>query len=88
MEVVKEELASTALEGQAVVISGTFTHHSREEYKQLIERHGGRNVGSISGKTSFVLAGEGMGPSKLEKARKLGIPILSEEEFRQRIGEA
>lgn len=88
MKVVKEELASTALEGQAVVISGTFTHHSREEYKQLIERHGGRNVGSISGKTSFVLAGEGMGPSKLEKARKLGIPILSEEEFRQRIGEA
>ncbi len=88
METVREELASNALEGQAVVISGTFAHHSREEYKQLIERHGGRNVGSISGKTSFVLAGEGMGPSKLEKARKLGIAIVSEDEFRARIGEA
>ncbi len=88
METVREELASNALEGQAVVISGTFAHHSREEYKQLIERHGGRNVGSISGKTSFILAGEGMGPSKLEKARKLGIAIVSEDEFRARIGEA
>ncbi len=87
METVREELASTALQGLAIVISGTFVHHSREEYKQLIERHGGRNVGSISGKTSFILAGEGMGPSKLEKARKLNIPILSEEEFRTRIGE-
>lgn len=88
MEVVREEQASTALEGQAVVISGTFAHHSRDEYKALIERHGGRNVSSISGKTSFVLAGEGMGPSKLEKARKLGIPIWTEDEFLKKTGEA
>ena len=55
--------------------------HSRDEYKTMIEQHGGKNVGSISAKTSFVLAGANMGPAKLEKATKLGIPILSEEEF-------
>ena len=69
------------LAGQAIVISGVFAHHSRDEYKELIDRHGGRNVGSISAKTSFILAGENMGPAKLEKARKLGIRIVSEDEF-------
>ncbi len=69
------------LAGKSIVISGVFTHHSRDEYKALIELHGGKNVGSISGKTSFILAGENMGPSKLEKANKLGIAIVSEEEF-------
>ena len=69
------------LAGKSIVISGVFTHHSRDEYKALIEQHGGKNVGSISGKTSFILAGENMGPSKLEKATKLGVDIVSEEEF-------
>ena len=72
---------STQLEGQSIVISGVFQHHSRDEYKQLIEQHGGKNVGSISGKTSFILAGDNMGPSKLDKARKLGVRIVSEDEF-------
>lgn len=69
------------LAGQSIVISGVFTHHSRDEYKNLIEKNGGKNVGSISSKTSFILAGENMGPSKLEKAQKLGIRIMSEDEF-------
>lgn len=69
------------LAGKSIVISGVFTHHSRDEYKALIEQHGGKNVGSISGKTSFILAGENMGPSKLEKATKLGVAIINEEEF-------
>lgn len=73
--------AGNALEGKSIVISGTFVHHSREEYKEMIESHGGKNVGSISKKTSFVLAGENMGPAKLEKCTKLGIPIVSEDEF-------
>lgn len=73
--------AGNALEGKSIVISGTFTHHSRDEYKEIIERNGGKNVGSISKKTSFVLAGENMGPSKLEKCRSLGISIVSEDEF-------
>ena len=72
---------SDALAGKSIVISGVFTHHSRDEYKALIEQHGGKNVGSISGKTSFILAGENMGPSKLQKAEKLGVPIVGEEEF-------
>ena len=72
---------SSKLEGQTVVISGVFQHHSRDEYKALIEQHGGKNVGSISAKTNFVLAGENMGPAKLEKAQKLGIRIMNEEEF-------
>lgn len=72
---------STILQGQSIVISGVFSHHSRDEYKQIIEQHGGKNVGSISAKTSFVLAGENMGPAKLEKARKLGIKIMTEEDF-------
>ena len=62
-----------------------FAHHSRDEYKELIEKHGGKNVGSISSKTSFILAGDNMGPSKLEKAQKLGVTIVSEEEFLQMI---
>lgn len=87
MENEKVEKLSTVLEGMGIVVSGTFSLHSREEYKQLIEAHGGRNVSSISGKTSFILAGENMGPSKLEKAGKLGVPILSETEFLEKIGE-
>lgn len=69
------------LAGQSIVISGVFEHHSRDEYKEMIERNGGKNVGSISAKTSFILAGANMGPAKLEKAQKLGIRILSENEF-------
>ena len=72
---------SDRLNGQSIVISGVFQHHSRDEYKLLIEQNGGKNVGSISSKTSFILAGDNMGPSKLEKAQKLGIRIVSEDEF-------
>ena len=69
------------LAGKSIVISGVFTHHSRDEYKEIIEKNGGKNVGSISKKTSFILAGDNMGPAKLEKANKLGVPILDEEDF-------
>lgn len=69
------------LAGKSIVISGVFTKHSRDEYKTMIERHGGKNVGSISVKTSFILAGENMGPAKLEKAQKLGISIVNEDDF-------
>ena len=72
---------SDVLAGQSIVISGVFAHHSRDEYKAIIEQNGGKNVGSISSKTSFILAGENMGPSKLQKAEKLGIRIMSEDEF-------
>ena len=72
---------SSKLEGQSIVISGVFQHHSRDEYKLMIEQNGGKNVGSISSKTSFILAGDNMGPSKLQKAEKLGIRIVSEDEF-------
>ena len=78
---------SDRLAGQSIVISGVFQHHSRDEYKALIEQHGGKNVGSISAKTSFILAGDNMGPAKLEKAQKLGIRIMSEAEFLEIIGE-
>ena len=83
----EEQMAASSdrLAGQSIVISGVFQHHSREEYKQLIEQHGGKNVGSISGKTSFILAGDNMGPSKLEKAQKLGVRIVSEDNFLQMI---
>ncbi len=83
MELSKEELSAhtDTLSGQSIVISGVFAHHSRDEYKALIERNGGKNVGSISANTSFILAGENMGPAKFEKAQKLGIRIVSEEEF-------
>ena len=89
MEAAEEDLSghTDRLEGKSVVISGVFVHHSRDEYKALIEKHGGKNVGSISKKTSFILAGENMGPSKLEKAEKLGIPIMDEDEFLTLVGE-
>ena len=69
------------LAGKSIVISGVFARHSRDEYKQMIEQNGGKNVGSISAKTSFILAGENMGPAKLQKAEKLGIPIVGDDEF-------
>lgn len=78
---------SDKLNGLSIVISGVFAHHSRDEYKAIIEQHGGKNAGSVSGATSFILAGENMGPAKLEKARKLGIKIVGEEEFLHLIGE-
>ena len=81
MEVQQNGNATNLLEGKIIVISGTFEKHSREEYKKIIEDNGGKNTGSISKKTTFILAGEGMGPSKKEKAEKLGIPIMGEEEF-------
>ncbi|MBR7053600.1 MAG: NAD-dependent DNA ligase LigA [Prevotella sp.] len=74
-----------ALAGKSIVISGVFQQHSREEYKEIIERNGGKNVGSISSKTSFILAGDNMGPSKLQKAQKLGIEIVSEQQFLEMI---
>ncbi len=76
-----EEGRTDKLAGQTIVISGVFSHHSRDEYKDIIERNGGKNTGSISSKTGFILAGENMGPAKLEKAHKLGIRIVSEDEF-------
>ncbi|PTN09656.1 NAD-dependent DNA ligase LigA [Mangrovibacterium marinum] len=76
---------SQKLEGLSIVISGTFEKHSRDELKELIEKNGGKSVGSISKKTSYLLGGANVGPSKLEKVEKLGIPILSEEEFLQMI---
>ncbi len=83
MEVPHDDEAqrSDRLAGKTVVISGTFSRHSRDEYKDLIEVNGGKNVGSISKKTDYVLAGENMGPAKLEKAKKLGIPIIDEDTF-------
>lgn len=87
MQLSEEKMApkGDSLEGKTIVISGTFTHHSRDEYKEIIEREGGKNAGSISKKTSFVLAGENMGPAKYEKCQALGIPIVSEDEFLQMI---
>ena len=89
MAVAEEKLAnrSEKLSGLSIVISGTFAHHSRDEYKALIEQHGGKNSGSVSGKTDYILAGENMGPAKLEKANKLGVKIIHEEEFLKMIGE-
>lgn len=83
MQLSEEQMAPVgdALEGKTIVISGTFTHHSRDEYKELIRREGGTNAGSISKKTSFVLAGENMGPAKRDKCQALGIPMISEDEF-------
>ena len=75
------KVVSQALAGQSIVISGTFTQHSRDEYKAMIEAHGGKNVGSVSKKTSFILAGENMGPEKMKKAEELGIRLMTEEEF-------
>lgn len=83
MALSEEQMSSATdkLAGKSIVISGVFAHHSRDEYKQMIEQNGGKNVGSISGKTSFILAGENMGPAKLLKAEKLGIQIVDEETF-------
>ena len=83
MQLSEEQLAgqSDKLAGMSIVISGVFQKHSRDEYKAMIEQHGGKNVGSISAKTSFILAGDNMGPAKLQKAEKLGVRIVSEEEF-------
>lgn len=88
-EIEQEEgtLRSNRLEGKSIVISGVFARHSRDEYKELIENHGGKNVGSISKKTSFILAGDNMGPAKLEKANALNVPIIDENEFLQMIEE-
>ena len=72
---------SDTLSGLSIVISGTFLHHSRDEYKLLIEQHGGKNVGSVSAKTDYILAGDNMGPAKLEKAQKLGVKIINEDDF-------
>lgn len=87
MSISQEQMQNrgTILEGQSIVISGVFTHHSRDEYKLLIEQYGGKNVSSISSKTSFILAGDNMGPSKLQKAEKLGVKIISEEDFLEMI---
>lgn len=85
MEMPEQQQVGSSLAGLSIVISGTFAHHSRDEYKLLIEQHGGKNVSSISKKTSFVLAGENMGPSKLEKAQKLGVPLVSEDDFLEKI---
>lgn len=72
---------SDKLNGKTIVISGVFTKHSRDEYKELIESNGGKNSGSISKKTDFILAGANMGPAKLEKAKKLGVPVIDEDTF-------
>lgn len=90
MQLSEEQIEGTSekLSGKSIVISGVFAKHSRDEYKALIEKNGGKNVGSISGKTSFILAGENMGPSKLQKAEKLGVPLVDEATFLEMIGEA
>ena len=89
MRLSEERLAnqSDKLKGLTIVISGTFTKHSRDEYKAMIEQHGGKNSGSVSGKTNYILAGENMGPAKLEKAAKLGVRIIHEEEFLSMLNE-
>ena len=89
MALSEEQMHKTSdiLSGKTIVISGVFTHHSRDEYKLMIESHGGRNASSISGKTSFVLAGDNMGPSKLQKAEKLGVPVINEDDFLKMINE-
>ena len=89
MQLSEEQIEGTSdrLSGKSIVISGVFTKHSRDEYKALIEKNGGKNVGSISGKTSFILAGDNMGPSKLQKAEKLGVPLVDEATFLKMIGE-
>lgn len=88
MQLSEEQMVvGDALSGQTIVISGVFSRHSRDEYKALIERNGGKNVSSISGKTTLVLAGENMGPAKLQKAEKLGIKIIDEQTFLNMIGE-
>jgi len=80
------QLKGSALEGKSIVISGIFNAYSREELKRMVEAYGGKNTGSISSRTSFVLAGENMGPEKKKKAESLGIPLISEEDFLQMLG--
>lgn len=89
MSVAEDQLVnrSEKLKGLTIVISGTFSKHSRDEYKAMIEQHGGKNSGSVSGKTDYILAGENMGPAKLEKAAKLGVKIINEDEFLNMIAE-
>lgn len=89
MSLSEEKMASRSekLKGLTIVISGTFAKHSRDEYKAMIEQHGGKNSGSVSGKTDYILAGENMGPAKLEKAAKLGVKIMNEDEFLNMIAE-
>ena len=82
-----ESETSTKLAGKTIVISGTFTFNSRDRYKELIELNGGKNSGSISKKTDYLLAGDNMGPSKLEKATSLGISIINENQFLEMISE-
>ena len=88
MSLSQEQLDSHTelLKGMTIVISGVFQKHSRDEYKAIIEQNGGKNTGSISAKTSFILAGENMGPSKLQKAEKLGVNIINEDQFLEMIG--
>ena len=82
-------LASEIFKGKSFVISGTFTDHSRDELKELIESHGGRNLAAVSANVDYLVAGRNMGPSKLQKAQKLGIKLISEEEFSKMLeGEA
>ena len=81
------QLRSDALAGKSFVISGKFTTHSRDELKELIELHGGRNLAAVSANVDYIVAGDNMGPAKLKKAEKLGIPILTEEEFLALIAE-
>ena len=76
---------SDKLTGMSIVISGTFSHHSRDEYKAMIEAHGGKNVGSVSKKTSFILAGDNMGPEKRKKAESLNVKLITEDEFLEMI---
>jgi len=89
MRLSEEQLAAATdrLKGMSIVISGVFARHSRDEYKEMIEQNGGKNVGSISGKTSFILAGDNMGPAKLQKAEKLGVRIVGEDEFLEMLGQ-
>lgn len=86
-EVQQQEGASNKLDGLTIVISGNFERYSRKEIKELIEKHGGKNTGSVSGKTDLIIAGEGMGPSKRKKAEDLGVKIIDENEFAEMIGD-
>ena len=83
----KKELRSDRLAGMTIVISGTFSRHSREEYKDMITAHGGKNGSSVSKNTTWLLAGDNMGPAKLKKAEQLGVEIIDEERFLETIGE-
>jgi DNA ligase (NAD+) len=87
MEIKEEQVVLDKLQGKSFVVSGVFERYSRDEIKALIEKYGGKNVSSISSKTDFVLAGDKMGPAKKEKASKLGIPIISEEDFEKMIND-